>query len=122
MALKDYVTRVWGWDADWQKQDFRRAFSPAKGQIIIVDSQDAGFLEVIDEQSETLLSSVRLLPEFQGKGIGTQIVQKVIDEAKKKNQPVRLQVLKINPARRLYERLGFKVFDESETHFRMRFE
>lgn len=34
--------------------------------------------------------------------------------------PVELQVLKVNPARSLYERLGFAVFDETETHHLMR--
>lgn len=102
-----------------EKQNFRGAFNPTNGQIIVVDAQDAGFLEVFDKQSETLLSSIRLLPEFQNKGIGTQIVQIIVDEARKKNQSVRLQVLKINPAQRLYRRLGFEVFDETETHFRM---
>ncbi len=32
-----------------------------------------------------------------------------------------LSVLKVNPARRLYERLGFRVIDEIKHHFRMKF-
>jgi ribosomal protein S18 acetylase RimI-like enzyme len=30
-----------------------------------------------------------------------------------------LTILKVNPARRLYERLGFTVVGETETHFRL---
>ena len=33
--------------------------------------------------------------------------------------PVELQVLKVNPARRLYGRLGFQVTGETETHYLM---
>lgn len=34
-------------------------------------------------------------------------------------RPVWLQVLKVNPARALYERLGFRVVGQSDTHWHM---
>jgi ribosomal protein S18 acetylase RimI-like enzyme len=60
------------------------------------------------------------LPEFQGRGLGTTILGDVIEHARMGRRPVSLQVLKVNPARRLYERLGFVISGESETHFQMR--
>jgi ribosomal protein S18 acetylase RimI-like enzyme len=119
-ALKEYVELTWGWNEDWQNENFKQLFDPAKGRIVVIDGQDAGFLEVIEKESEIVLSSIRLLPDFQNKGAGTKIIRTVIARAKEGKRPVRLQVLKINPARRLYERLGFRIFEETETHFRMR--
>jgi ribosomal protein S18 acetylase RimI-like enzyme len=83
----------------------------------VVDELDAGFLWVNEHEAETVLVSIRLLPRFQNKGIGTKIIREILDSSK---NPVRLQVLKVNPALNLYKRLGFKVFAENETHFSMR--
>jgi ribosomal protein S18 acetylase RimI-like enzyme len=65
------------------------------------------------------LATVALLPEHQGRGIGTDLVNMVLAEGRRHNLPVRLQVLKVNRARKLYERLGFKAYGESETHVHM---
>jgi len=47
---------------------------------------------------------------------GAALISTIIAEADARNLLVRLRVLKINPARRPYERLGFVVTDEAETH------
>ncbi len=116
LALKDYVAQTWDWDEDWQRLDFTEKFNPADGKIIVVVGVDAGFWWTIERETETLLVSIRILPEFQNRGVGTKIIKNLLNESK---NPVRLQVLKVNPAHRLYERLGFKIFDETETHFKM---
>jgi RimJ/RimL family protein N-acetyltransferase len=56
----------------------------------------------------------------QRQGIGTSVIQQVLDEARRSGKPVALQVLKVNPARRLYERLGFSVTGENETLYFMK--
>ena len=116
-ALKEYVRETWCWDEDWQRKNFLENFNTAYGEIIVFEGQDIGFCWVIEKEDEALLASIRLLPEFQNKGIGTVIIRNLLD---KTNKPVRLQVLKVNPARNLYERLGFKIVSETETHFWMR--
>ncbi|HEX8399637.1 MAG TPA: GNAT family N-acetyltransferase [Pyrinomonadaceae bacterium] len=116
-ALKDYVTKTWGWDENWQRESFIKAFNPLEGKIIVIDGKDAGYLWVIEKENEVLLASIRLLPELQNHGIGSKIIRDLLDKSEK---PVRLQVLKVNPARRLYERLGFEICEETATHFTMK--
>lgn len=60
------------------------------------------------------IHSIYLLAAFQRLGIGTQLVRDVISEANRQNLSVYLSAAQINPARALYERLGFCVVDESE--------
>ncbi|MEJ7698142.1 MAG: GNAT family N-acetyltransferase [Pyrinomonadaceae bacterium] len=115
-ALKEYVAQTWGWDENWQRKSFEKQFNPAEGEIITVNEIDAGFLRVIKKETEILLASIRLLPEFQNRGIGTTIIKNLLNTSQKS---VRLQVLKVNPARVLYKRLGFEIADETETHFKM---
>lgn len=116
-ALKDYVTQTWGWDEKWQRESFIKAFNPLEGKIIVIDGKDAGYLWVIEKENEVLLASIRLLPEFQNLGIGSKIIRDLLEKSEK---PIRLQVLKVNPARHLYERLGFEICEEITTHFTMK--
>ena len=116
-ALKEYVGRTWGWDENWQRKDFLEKFNTGDGEIIVFEGKDIGFLWVIETENEILLASIRLLPEFQKRRVGTRIIRDLIE---KSNKPVKLQVLKVNPARGLYERLGFKISGETETHYWMR--
>jgi GrpB-like predicted nucleotidyltransferase (UPF0157 family) len=52
--------------------------------------------------------------------LGTAIICGAMTEAALRGLPVALQVFKGNPARHLYERLGFTVVGETSTHFLMR--
>ncbi len=116
-ALKDYVAQTWGWDENRQRENFIKTFNPSEGKIIVVEGKDAGYLWVIEKELEVLLASIRLLPELQNHGIGSKIIRDLLENSEK---PIRLQVLKVNPARRLYERMGFKICGETATHFILR--
>lgn len=116
-ALKDYVAETWGWNEEWQRENFTKTFNPADGKIIVFEGRDSGYFWVIEKENEMLLASIRLLPEFQNKGIGSRLIKNLIGESSK---PVTLQVLKVNPARKLYERLGFSIKGETKTHYIMK--
>ena len=69
---------------------------------------------------EALLTDLYIRREDQNQGIGAAVVGALIAEATRRGIPVKLKVLKPNPARRLYERLGFKLDFETETHYHLR--
>ena len=116
VALREYVEATWGWDEDWQRRNFIENFDADTGEIITVDGADAGFLSVSERDDEIFLVSIRLLPSFQNRGIGTRLIR---DITSRSDKPVRLRVLKVNPARKLYERLGFSISKDLDTHFEM---
>jgi len=118
-AMKDLVAQVWGWDDAWQERYFADHFDPAPSQVVVVDGKDAGVIAVVWGEAEAFLANIEILPEYQGHRLGTALIRHIIAEADARGLPVCLQVLKINPARRLYERLGFVVTGETETHNRM---
>lgn len=115
-ALKASVEKTWGWDEERQRELFAEGFNTSNSKIIVVDDTDIGYLWTIEKEAETFLVSIRILPEYQNRGIGAKIIEDVLD---KSNKPVRLQVLKINPVQNLYKRLGFETIGETETHFIM---
>ena len=120
---KEYVERTWGWSDEIRQlvdEDFERWFNPpASGQIVQADGRDVGYLKVADHEDGVLLDMVLLDPAYQGHGIGTALITEVLQEAHARGEAVVLQVLKVNPSKRLYERLGFVVTAELDHHYLM---
>jgi ribosomal protein S18 acetylase RimI-like enzyme len=122
-TMRGYVEQTWGgWDDGVQDIYFRQGFFPDKLQIIRLGQRDAGLLEVERGNQGLYLRRIEITPEFQGLGLGTVILRDLIAEARQRRAPLRLQALKVNPARRLYERLGLRVVGETATHVRMQWD
>ncbi|MEO8539652.1 MAG: GNAT family N-acetyltransferase [bacterium] len=121
-AIGPYVVQTWGsWDDAWQRAHFAEHWPPDK-QAIEVDGELAGFLEV-EERGESLwVSNIELSPDVHGRGVGSAILRAIQRDALERGLGVGLQVLKVNPAQRLYRRLGFREAGETETHFQMAWE
>ncbi|MCC6414784.1 MAG: GNAT family N-acetyltransferase [Opitutaceae bacterium] len=120
-TMKTHVEQTWGrWDDVEQAERFQKNFQPQRLQIIVVNGHDAGLLHVERTPADIFLASILLAAEFQNRGLGTAILHSLLAEAHREKLPLRLQVLKVNPARRLYERLGFTVTAETPTHYQMR--
>ena len=114
--MKDLVARVWGWKDRRQERFFADHFDPAPSRIVVIGGEVVGVVAVVWGAADAFLANVEIVPAYQGRGLGTALLRHVIAEAGARGLPVRLQVLKFNPARRLYERLGFVVTGETETH------
>jgi ribosomal protein S18 acetylase RimI-like enzyme len=119
-CLKEYITATWGWDETFQKEHFASHFDPQKSQIIMVNGEDVGELSVQDLVDELFLSRILIQPAYQGRGLGTALIQNLQNQAAAKKVPLSLQVLTVNPAYRLYRRLGFQVVERSNTHYLMK--
>lgn len=118
--MRRYVERLRGWDDAAEREDMKRKFRPGLDQIIEVDGQPAGIFAVDRRADEWYLHHIELLPTWQNRGIGTFLIRQLLEEAHELGIPVTLQVLKMNPARRLYERLGFRIVGETEIKYRMK--
>lgn len=93
-----------------------RTYSPqAEWCVVEVDGIAAGRL-VVDRSGANLIAlmDIALLPEFRGRGAGTQLTQALLAEARAAGKSVRLHVEDFNPAVHLYQRLGFR-FTGTET-------
>lgn len=120
VTMRPSVEATWGWDEAWQAAYFREHFDPTSRNIIEVDGDAVGVISVERRDDLIFLAAVEIAPAYQHRGIATTLIGGVLDEAGHEGVPVELYVLKVNPARRLYERLGFVVIHETETHFIMR--
>jgi ribosomal protein S18 acetylase RimI-like enzyme len=88
-------------------------------EVLLQDGVPVGLLKVARDSIPWELIQIQLLPALQGQGIGAELVAQIIAEADKANVNVALGVLKANPARALYERLGFTIVGETKYEFEM---
>jgi ribosomal protein S18 acetylase RimI-like enzyme len=117
-TLRPYVELIWGWDEELQEVLLRKKFDPGKLQVIQLGGKDIGILQLERRPDVVFLANLLILPEYQRKGLGSLIIKDIIESAE--NRPVTLSVLKPNPAKNLYERLGFEVIDQDEIRYKMK--
>lgn len=91
----------------------------ADDNIILQGSQPIGRMLVDRNEQEIVLVDIALLPEHRNAGIGTRLVQSLLDEAVRTGKSVRLHVVTTNPAVRMYERLGFSTADDNGSYLEM---
>jgi len=113
-AETDWINERLQLDRGSQESMFQKLWDPAQVCIIQADGVDVGWLQTVVSKSEHMLGQIFVQAPFQKKGIGTEVLRRIIEEASRLELPIRLAVVKFNPSRRLYERLGFRVTHEDE--------
>ncbi|KMV30976.1 GNAT family N-acetyltransferase [Photobacterium swingsii] len=96
-------------------------FEDAK--VIKVHGESAGLFKVsyIPENNQWYVVQIQLHPGYQNHRIGRQLLTELISVATEQGASVGLSVLKTNPAKRLYTRLGFEPVGETKTEFKMEY-
>jgi GNAT superfamily N-acetyltransferase len=61
-----------------------------------------------------------LLPEYRRHGLGTALLEAILDEGARRRLPVSIYVERFNPARALYNRLGFQLIEDQDVYLLMR--
>ena len=68
-VIKNYIEQIWGWDEQWQENDFAEHFEPNQITVASVGEKLIGYAQV-EHQSEVLYIRMLLLaPEYQRKGV-----------------------------------------------------
>jgi len=120
-----------GWDAtaiatflahqfDTQHRYYQTHFPDAEFLLIERDGQSAGRLYLLWEASNLQIIDIALLPSLCGQGLGSALLHALIEHADTVGLSIGLHVETYNPAKHLYQRLGFDVVDESGVYLRMR--
>ena len=101
-------------EQQFEAQDayYREHYHPATFDVIEDGGEPIGRLYVARWEDEIRIMDIALLPEHRGHGIGTALLRALLDEAAEAGQRLSIHVELNNPARRLYERLGFAPVEE----------
>ena len=119
-AYEENVSKIWGWDDEWQSDIFRKSIVLENVQVIEVQGTPIGYVSVDRKEDLIFMQSIAITSSHRSKGIGTKMIEAIIEESEASGIPVHLQVMKINRARGLYERLGFKIYGDTENHFKFK--
>lgn len=119
-AEMEAIIRELKLDRQAQTTSFRRQWNAAETRIIMLDGAVIGWLQSAARDGAVFLAQLFIDGAFQRRGIGTEIMHRLIAEANQAGQPVTLEVVKINPAKRLYDRLGFQTIGEDDRKYHMR--
>jgi ribosomal protein S18 acetylase RimI-like enzyme len=97
-----------------QDMHYRTHYKGAAFDVILVNDEPAGRLYVHRTPREIRVMDIAVLPEFRRRGLGERIFRDLFAEADRDGKRVTIHVEVQNAARRLYDRLGFRVVDEND--------
>lgn len=119
-SYRAVVERQFGaWDRAAQAASFARKWERGTYQIVLWGDAAAGALLLERRDDHFFLADIQIEAAAQGKGLGTRVLDVVMKRAASAGLPLRLRVLHLNRARALYERLGFRPYGTTETHYLM---
>lgn len=90
-----------------QHQFWQENYKDTSWDLILLDGQPAGRLYVARWADDIRIVDIALMPEHRGGGLGTRLLREILAEGDASGRKVSIHVEVYNPARRLYERLGF---------------
>ena len=103
-----------------QQQHYSANYDNATRYVILQNTQSIGVMWVARWPKEIRLMDMIILPEFRNHGIGTQLLQQLLDEASQSNKPIVLHTWEGNPAAaRFYERQHFRKVSTDGMYARM---
>ncbi len=120
--FKKYIEEYFEWNEEERKEMYYNTLKNYLGgyNIIVINNKDVGIFAVDESyKGESYISEISLNKEYQNKGIGTDILNNLLIKNKQKGLKTKLKVFKNSPAKKLYERLGFSVYGENESHYQM---
>ena len=101
------------WQLDLQRREYETRFPDADYRVIVVDQQPAGRIWTGADDEQIRLLDIALLPDFQNRGVGTALLEKLKMHADTERKALRHMVFVLNNnAERFYERLGFKQIED----------
>ena len=119
-TMRPYTEELMVWDEQRQRDSFAVQWKPDEVQIIVLDGETVGWLQVSETPTDIRLQQFFISADHQRIGIGTEVLSSLVAIWSATGKPFVLSVLKNNPARRLYERFGFSVIGEAGVKFEMK--
>ena len=91
-----------------QRDHYRREYAGAHFDILERHGEPIGRLYLHERADEIRVVEITLSPSVRNQGLGGALLADVLAGAARSGRSVSIHVERFNPARRLYERLGFR--------------
>ena len=118
-CMQPLLTALDAWDEEFAIARFKDHYKTDEVSIVVIDGTDAGWIQLSTTDHEIHIDQLYLMPDFRGRGIGTQLIRDVLATAASENKSVHLSLVRNNRAFYLYRRLGFRTLDEDSVRLHM---
>jgi len=95
-----------------QDSFYREKYTQGDFKVILRDGEPVGRLYVVRETDLIRILDITVLADFRNSGIGSGLVQDLLDEAAKDGKRVRIYVETFNPSLALFQKRNFSVLEE----------
>ena len=112
--MLDLFCRHWG---GWDSAEFRKGFNSDNVSMVVMNGRRVGYLSMKLDDQGIYIENLQLSPSMHGRGIGTEILEQLLKRHER--EFIRLTTFSDNPARRLYERLGFIITEHRDGTLQM---
>ena len=102
-----------------QQHWYQTAYPLAEHNIITAEQEPVGRVLISRDKDSATLVDISILPEYRRHGIGGAIIRELVRQSSSRGEILKLQVLRTNPAQRLYLRLGFLQTGEDAMYLQM---
>jgi len=117
--MRPYYKR---YEIEWNNDNFLQEWKTLESYIIYKSETEAGFLSLSSNSSSLYIRDIHLSEKYLNKGIGTWAISQATSIAASRGLgSIRLKVFKDNPAKSLYERLGYLVVGTENNLLRMEY-
>ena len=99
-----------------QLAHYQTEYPRAEQSVILLGDNRVGRIYVDRRESEIHILDITLLTQYRGQGIGTPILQQVMDEAAQAGKSVSINLDSFNQSHQLFARLGFKPTETTGFH------
>ena len=101
-----------GMQFDAQHSHYHAQFPEASYEIILQESEPIGRFYVHRMEEEIKVLDLTILPPYRGQGIGTSLMQELMDEGARTGKAVRIWVEQFNRSQSLFRRLDFSTIQD----------
>lgn len=103
-----------------QSDHYRQRYPQAIQSIIIAGGQPAGRHYISRNVEQIHILDLTVLPIFRNKGIGSELLGRLMSEAKESMKPLSVYVESFNPSLNLFQRLGFTSIEQTGVYYLLR--
>lgn len=118
LCFKWYIEIIYGWNLEVQREKTLHELDKHVNdmKIIRINDNDIGVTTFYEEDNVYVVGLIIVHPDYQNQGIATSIIKHYIETANQEKKKIIIKTYKNNPAKKLYERLGFNIYKEDDTH------
>ena len=118
-TMQHYIDEAWGWDEIIQREGFLTSLPINQFRFIEAQGHQVGGFHISEKPDHLVLDMILVEPAQQRQGWGSLMAIEIKRIAAAKQKPVRLSVLKTNPAIDFHVRIGFEEIEEDEHSIKM---